>query len=250
MRLQSRVSVSLVVISIPLSSLLGQGTPSATATSEVTASPVSSSPTARPRKVVYKPPAPAGNIPARVSGGARGEAVDVVLIALVPNHIALTTQSQPSLFWFQSKPAKAKFELTVVEPKNPKPLVSLTAPQADKPGIHRVKLAKYKVELQPGVAYEWSVAIVPDAGNRSRDVIAKGVIKRISAPGDLANRVSQMGDLERAEAYAQAGFWYDAFESVSNAIEAHPDDPSLRAQRASLLQQVGLSEAAAADRKK
>src|SRR5215472_11037802 len=103
MRLQPRVSVSLVVISIPLSSLLGQGTPSATATSEVTASPVvSSSPTARPRKVVYKPPAPAGNIPARVSGGARGEAVDVVLIALVPNHVALTTQTQPSLFWFQS----------------------------------------------------------------------------------------------------------------------------------------------------
>jgi len=59
-----------------------------------------------------------------------------------------------------------------------------------------------------------------------------------------------MGDLARAQAYAQAGIWYDAFESVSNAIEAHPDDPSLRAQRASLLQQVGLSEAATADKER
>ena len=169
---------------------------------------------------------------------------------MVPNHVALTTQAQPSLFWFQSKPAKAKFELTVVEPKKPKPLLSLTGPEADKPGIHRVKLARYNVELQPDVAYEWSVAIVPDAENRSKDVIAKGVIKRINPPGDLANRVAQMGDVERAAAYAQAGIWYDAFESVSNAIEAHPDDASLRAQRASLLQQVGLSQAAALDKKK
>jgi hypothetical protein len=171
------------------------------------------------------------------------------LIALVPNHVALTTQAQPSLFWFQSKPAKAKFEVTVVEPKKPKPLLSLAAPEADKPGIHRVKLAKYKVELQPDVAYEWSVAIVPDAENRSRDVIAKGVLKRISPPGDLASRVEKADDLERAAIYAEAGIWYDAFEAVSNAIDAHPDDASLRAQRASLLRQVGLPEAAAADKK-
>jgi uncharacterized protein DUF928 len=219
---------------------------------EVRSSPPNSAESSRAasEKLFYKPPAAGGNIPARVSGAARGQAVDAVLIALVPNHVALTTQAQPSLFWFQSKPAKGKFELTVVEPKNPKPLLSLTAPSADKPGIHRVKLAKYKVELQPDVAYEWSVAIVPDAENRSRDVIAKGVIKRISAPGDLANRVSQIGDLERAQVYAQAGIWYDAFESVSNAIEAHPDDPSLRAQRAALLQQVGLSQAATADKER
>jgi hypothetical protein len=195
--------------------------------------------------VLYKPPGAAGNIPARVSGGARGDTVDTILIALVPNHIALTTQAQPSLFWFQSKPAKAKFELTVVEPKKPKPLLSLTAQEADKPGIHRVKLGKYKIELQPDVAYEWSVAIVPDTENRSKDVIAKGVIKRIRPPGDLATRVQNVDDLERAAMYGQAGIWYDAFESVSNAIEMHPDDASLRAQRAALLKQVGLPEAAA-----
>jgi Domain of Unknown Function (DUF928) len=248
MTLQSRFCVSLAIISVPFSTLFSQGTPSPTASATVTGSPAVS-PTAASRKLLYKPPGAAGNLPARVSGGARGDAVDTVLVALVPNHIALTTQAQPSLFWFQSKPAKAKFELTVVEPKKPKPLLSLTAHEADKPGIHRVKLAKYKIELQPDVAYEWSVAIVPDAENRSKDVIAKGVIKRIKPPGDLATRVDKASDLERAAAYAEAGVWYDAFESVSNAIEAHPDDASLRAQRASLLRQVGLPEAAAAEKK-
>lgn len=250
MRIRLCLYVALAVISIPFWRLSAQDTPSPTPSPAITGSPtILASPSASSRKLLYKPPAAAGNIPARVSGGARGTGADTVLVALVPNHIALTTQAQPSLFWFQSKPAKAKFELTVVEPKKPKPLLSLAAQAADKPGIHRVKLAKYKIELQPDVAYEWSVAVVPDAENRSRDVIAKGVIKRISPPGDLASRVQNAGDLERAAAYAEAGIWYDAFESVSNAIETHPDDASLRAQRAALLKQVGLPEAAAADKK-
>jgi len=75
-------------------------------------------------------------------------------------------------------------------------------------------------------------------------VIAKGVIERINPPNDVATRVEKAGDLERSAAYADAGIWYDAFESVSNAIEAHSDDASLHTLRASLLQQVGLSEAA------
>ncbi len=202
-------------------------------------------------KLLYKPPADAGNIPTRVSGGARGEnGIDSALFALVPDHVALTTRAQPSLFWFQSKPAKARFELTVVEPKKAKPLVSLTSPDADKAGIHRIKLARYKIELQPDVAYEWSVAIVPDPENRSKDVVAKGVIKRINAPGDLASRVDKADDVERASAYAQAGIWYDALDTISDAIEANPNDASLRDRRASLLKQVGLSEAAALDKKK
>ena len=210
---------------------------------------VEASPALAPSKLLYKPPTDAGKIPVRVSGGARGSGADASLLALVPDHAALTTQAQPSLFWFQSKPANAKLELTLVEPKKPKPLLSLTSPGSDKAGIQRVKLAKHKVELQSDVVYEWMVAIVPDPKNRSKDVIAKGVIKRIKAPDDLAKKVENQDDVGRATAYAQAGIWYDALEAISNAVDARPDDASLRAQRASLLQQVGLSEAAAADKK-
>jgi hypothetical protein len=220
------------------------------AESPAPAAATEASPVRVPIKLLYKAPAGTGNIPTRVSGGARGEnGIDSTLFALVPNHLALTTQAQPSLFWFQSKPAKAKFELTVVEPKKPKPLLSLTSPDADKPGIHRIKLARYKVELQPDVTYEWSVAIVPDPENRSKDVIAKGVIKRIKPPDNLATVGEKASDLERAAAYAQAGVWYDALDAISNAIEANPADASLREQRASLLKQVGLSQAAALDGK-
>lgn len=49
--------------------------------------------------------------------------------------------------------------------------------------------------------------------------------------------------------YAENGIWYDAIASVSTRIEAAPSDPELRAQRAALLQQVGLSDVADFDRR-
>ena len=43
--------------------------------------------------------------------------------------------------------------------------------------------------------------------------------------------------------------WYDALAGVSDRIDASPKDLSLRKQRAALLDQVGLNEAAEFDLK-
>jgi uncharacterized protein DUF928 len=255
MKTSSRFAAYFAAASISLFAGASQAQPEPAASpapsAKVESSPAPTAAATRvPSKLLYKPPAGAGNIPTRVSGGARGGGgSDASLLALVPDHAALTTHAQPSLFWFQSKPAKVKLELTLIEPGKAKPLLALKAEQASKSGIRRIKLASYKVELQPEVPYEWVVAIVPDAANRSMDVIAKGTIKRITPPAGLTKDVENMDPLDRAAAYAKAGIWYDALESISNAVDAHPDDASIRAQRASLLKQVGLPEAAAADKK-
>lgn len=219
---------------------------------EAPATSPSAAPALEAPKLVYKPPANSGRMPTRVSGGARGDSgVDAKLEPLIPNEMALTTEAQPSLFWYQSKPAKAKFELAIVEPKNPKPLLSLTSPDADKAGIHRVKLTRHKVELKPDVLYEWSVAIVPDPENRSKDIVTKGALKRVKATPELTDLLAKASDdATKAAVYAEAGIWYDALEAITNAIEANPNNVSLKEQRASLLKQVGLSQAAAADTKK
>jgi Domain of Unknown Function (DUF928) len=233
---------------IATESAIASPTPTATGAPPTVSALASPRPIAR--KLIYKPPADAGNIPIRVAGGVRGEGgIDAALLTLVPNHVALTTQAQPSLFWFQSKPAKAKFELTIVEPMKPTPLLVLTSPDADKPGIHRIKVSRYKVELEPDVAYEWYVAIIPDPENRSKDIVAKGGIKRIKPPAELAAGIEKADDVERAALYAQGGIWYDTLEAISNAIEAYPEDASLREKRASLLKQNGLYQAAALDKK-
>jgi hypothetical protein len=49
--------------------------------------------------------------------------------------------------------------------------------------------------------------------------------------------------------YAEAGLWYDALSLLSERIEAAPTDADLRRQRAALLEQVGLRQAAEFDRR-
>lgn len=185
-------------------------------------------------------------------GGSRGtEDKDKLpaIFALVPNQTALTTREQPTLFWYQASGANTRFELTVIEPKSAKPLLKLITEKSDKTGIHRVSLAKQNVTLQPGITYKWTVAWVPKEDNRSLNVVAGGSIQRVAADAKLTAALEGAPLADQANAFAQSGIWYDALESLSNAIEAAPEDKDLRTMRADLLDQAGLKVAAASERK-
>src|SRR5436190_17687058 len=108
-------------------------------------------------------PQTAGVASVRVTGGSRGNGDDAVTLdVLAPDDIGTTTQEQPSLFWFQSKPADAKLELTFLQENKPKPLVHVTMERSTKAGIQRLKLSDHGVKLNPGVEYQWVVALVTD----------------------------------------------------------------------------------------
>lgn len=171
------------------------------------------------------------------------------LFVLAPNHTALTTREQPSLFWYQTGPAKTRFELTLIEPKNPKPLLKVGTEKSEQAGIHRISLARQKVTLKPGISYKWTIAWVPDPANRSQDVIASGTIQRIEPDAKLTAALAEAKGVDKAAAYAQNGIWYDALEALTNEIDAAPKNKDLRAQRAALLEQAGLKQAAAGERK-
>ena len=193
----------------------------------------------------FRPPSAGGAPAVRVTGGSRGSGEAVVTLdVLAPDTVGITTQEQPSLFWFQSKPAKAKFELTVLEEKKVKPIVQVTVDRAAKAGIQRMKLSEYGAKLTPGVEYQWVIALITDPDNRSTDLIASGAIKRIPKTSELAKKLSEIPADSQASVYADAGVWYDALASLSDQIDANPKDKSLRQARGELLKQVGLKAAA------
>lgn len=195
-------------------------------------------------KVKFRPPA-TGAASVRVTGGSRGTGdAAITLDVLAPDDIGTTTLEQPSLFWFQSKPGDAKFELTLLQENKVKPLVQVKVERSTKAGIQRLKLADHAVKLTPGVEYQWVVALVTDADNRSKDLVASGVIKRIEPTPELKEKIQQATPASRASIYADAGIWYDALAVLSDQIEAQPEDKSLRETRAELLRQVGLKTAA------
>jgi len=106
--------------------------------------------------------------------------------------------------------------------------------------VHRIRLADHGVRLVPGVSYRWYVAVVPDSGRRSKDILAGGAIERVAPPEGLAAKLAQADKATLPFLYAEAGIWYDALATISELIETAPNDPSLRRQRAALMAQVGL----------
>jgi hypothetical protein len=215
--------------------------------------PTPSPAAARHLSLKYKAP---GNVASGtrhdVDAGSRGWNPKMPSIyVLAPNHTGFTTHSQPSLFWYQSGPSTTPIELTLiqVEPKKFKPILRVGAEVVDQPGIHRLSLGRYDVNLAPGVIYKWTVALVPNRANRSEDVIASDTIQRIEPNAQLASAIGSGKGLDKAATCASNGLWYDALECITSELDAAPKNRELRLERASLLEQAGLHPAAAYERR-
>jgi hypothetical protein len=196
---------------------------------------------------VYHPPmrgAPGG----RIGGGTRGDAESLNLSVLAPaDHTGLTMHAQPSLYWFISSATTLPVELAVNDSDSL--VLETRLPSPTLPGVQRIRLADYGVRLTTGVRYRWYVAVVGDANRRSRDILAGGTITRVDPPETLRVETTASDPKRLPFLYGDAGLWYDTVAAISELIEATPADTVLRKQRAALLEQVGLSDVAAFERK-
>ncbi len=201
---------------------------------------VAQAPAATVAAPVYKPPllgAPGG----RVGGGTRSAGREFVLSVLAPDHSGLTLREHPSLYWYISDKTSLPVELTVIDPRATRPVLETRLPSPTAAGIHRIRLADHRVRLDPEITYQWFIAVIPDTGRRSRDILAGGTIVRITAPEALKNKLAETPPAEAPHIYAEAGVWYDALAALSELIEGAPNDAALRRQRGALVSQVGLS---------
>lgn len=217
-------------------------------------------PAAPARTPVYKPPLGLGAPTGLVAGGSPGantclagdlkdkDTTLTLSILVPPDHVGLTVQEQPSLYWYLSAATSCQVEVTVTDGQVVEPLLDLRLSPPANPGVQRVRLADHGVRLAPGVQYQWAVALVPDPDHCSKDIVAAGGIKRIEATEALHAKLAQADRGEAAAIYAEAGLWYDAVAATSELIATAPQDSALRVQRATLLEQVRLSEAAEYDR--
>jgi len=179
---------------------------------------------------------------ARVGGSLRGtEGRDPEVQALVPDHVGLTTDRNPSLNWYLSKPTTYQVRFTLIDNRVTRPLHELTIPTPAQAGIHTIHLKQLGVALDPDVQYRWYVSVVRDPDSPSQDIVAGGVIERC----ELSECVAEIGarltcSPEGVIENARAGLWYDAMGCLCNLIESNPTDEKLRRLRARLLKQVGL----------
>jgi hypothetical protein len=161
----------------------------------------------------------------------------------------VSAKESPSLYWFLPEATSLSVEVTVVDPDAVTPLLATTSSGPLEAGVYRVSLAEHGARLRPGVEYRWFVALVRDPDERSEDVVSGAGIRYASLEPELGARLAAAAPGHAAHLYAQSGLWYDAFDQLSSWLAEEPDVAVLREHRAALLDQVGLEDAAAFERR-
>jgi len=184
----------------------------------------------------------------RIGGGRRGPiGATADLHVLVPEHVGQTTSAQPTLYWYLAEPVQGAvaFELALIDATSVDPVADVHLERPASAGVQRVRLADLGVKLEPGQEYQWSIAVVSDPQDHSKDVVASGWIERVPPPEGMEERLGAAGPDGAAAVYGAAGLWYDTLDAAYERVRANPDTPSYRQQLAALLEEVGLPAAAA-----
>lgn len=187
----------------------------------------------------------------RVSGAVRSGdgASRVELEALTPDHVAHTVSRSPTLYWYASDPIAEPVSFVWVEEETDATREApLESPSVA--GIQEIDLAALGIELETGALYHWYVTTNGDeTGDGDEEITASGAIRRVGRSADLIELESGPRSA-LASGYAARGLWYDALAILGEAIDHAPDDERLRAHRADLLEQAGLTGAASYDRRR
>lgn len=188
----------------------------------------------------YKPP-PRGAPGGRVGGASRGTykpAAPLPTIELLApsDHTGLTASPAPDLYFYVSGPVLWPTQFTISAPGQPAPVIEVNIPPPSTAGVYGLRLADYRVRLEPGIVYTWSVSTILDPNTRSRDIVASATLLLGAPDPAVENAVRTATPARRAALYAQAGFWYDAVA----AAESEPFDR--HAALAALMNEVGLVE--------
>jgi hypothetical protein len=170
-------------------------------------------------------------------------------VALGPAHVGASAHESPNLYVFLPEATSLPVEVTLGDPEAVDPLLETTLPGPLDAGLLRVNLAERGVRLAPGVDYRWFVALVRDPARRSQDVVSGAAIRYEPRGPELDRRIADAAPASAAHLFAESGLWYDAFDQLSRWLDAEPDAARLHEHRAALLEQVGLGDAAAFERR-
>ena len=196
-------------------------------------------PSAEAKAVRYVPPSRRG-APARTQGGgSRGcelESVPVTLLA-PPDHVGMTTEAHPKLFWYSAKDSILPMQISLVEPGVSEPLWVTQVPTGPA-GFNYIQIPSTVPDLITGRRYRWTVTRLCNVRRPSNNTYARGWIERV-ASDPLSRTVKSLSITDRVNAYAEAGLWYNA---VTEAVGSpQPSDSEDRSLILSLLEQGGLT---------
>ena len=161
---------------------------------------------------------------------------EIELLPIAPDHVGLTVQKSPVLYFYISQATSLPIRFTLFDNRKVPPLVDVRLRSPTRPGYWAIRLEDYGVVLEEEVQYRWYVQ--PDL--LGKEYFLGGVIERIGwlTVGYIYDGPSC--DKDAVRFLMKAGIWYDGFACLNELIEANPEDRSLRVFRRELLKQIGV----------
>ena len=197
-------------------------------------------------RVIYIPPSQDLPVPIErvVAGGTRGGKVTFPKVTLLaPDHVALTTHEQPTLYWHLSEATKLPVVLTVMQGNADAPALEQHLKGRKNRGLHTLRLADHAVHLKPGMTYEWSVCVLSEIENTFcslKDYLTVGYVERTTVESDFMAKIARAEPLKRAQLFAKRGLWHDALGTLMDSRKSTVNQSLLEARK-QLLKQVGFS---------
>jgi hypothetical protein len=90
--------------------------------------------------------------------------------------------------------------------------------------------------LEVGKDYHWYLSMICNTEDRSADIFVDGWVRRVEVDPVLAGELKTLAPKDRASLYAVDGIWYDTLAALYEARRASPEDSSLAADWADILE--------------
>lgn len=170
-------------------------------------------------------------------GGSCLSTAQTAFTTLGPDEtIGLTASTRPEFVWYLPASDIAypiTFRLLVFDAENELTLVH-TQELAYTSGFVKYALPAEVADLSPGNEYHWQVVVQCNPARLSQSRMQELAFKVVSPDASLLQSLNTATtDADKALAYGQSGFWYDAIAQVAQSVS-----PQAKAVRRSLLEDL------------
>ena len=126
--------------------------------------------------------------------------------------VGLTAKPRPSLAWYLNKPTGLKIALVLKDEKHHKTVRLWESSGTVPAGVHVLDTSASNFSLEPGVDWKWTVRVINDETDPSKDTDSGGVIRRVEA----------------SDANAAGHAFYDAIGAAATELDnsARSNDPA------------------------
>lgn len=178
-------------------------------------------------------------------GGCAGDTTTLTVLA-PQTHVGQTTSTHPTLAWFVPTDQPMPIELQIYQygTGTTQTLVKRVNLQST-PGIMQWTLPVDETGLVVGQQYRWQVVLFCNPNRPSSALVAQAELQVVEEPELLRSALASANQpLDRAQQFADAGFWYDALRETLTAptIELTNYQASLLNSLATLEQTSGSEQ--------